>query len=665
MKRKKKSNQNLIDACLVALLILFGSPHAQGGEASVELAELPLDALLDMPVTGASRFVQRRSQAASAVTVITREEIRAFGYRTLSEALGGVRGVTVANDRTYDYLGVRGFLASGDYNTRVLLLIDGNRINDGLYDQAFIGSEFPLDLEAVERIEFVPGQGSAVYGANALFGVINVITRESSRNGSGRVAAGLGSAGERTLKAALNAPLQGGGLQLMASRRVSAGEPYFDAVQAAGGTNDGWSRGTDGEQRSAAYLRWDQGSLALSVLHAERLKGTPATVGLIYGDPRNNYRDSYSQINLENVWTLDAATAVIARAYLGEYHFVGDYLFDYPPPTLNRDLGDGHWRGLEARITSTRADGHRLVAGVDAQVMTRLAQSNFDVDQIGTVYLDDSRRARRTAIYLEDQVTLSPTWSLHLGARADQMSGLETQFNPRLGLIHQPDDAWTFKAIHGRAFRPPNAYEAHYAVDTPAGYVSNPALTGERVRGDELIVEWRPQAAWRLSGSFYRNQASQMLLLGYDATTDRYRFDNAGTQDLRGAEIELEHAHGAARYRLNYSLSRPSPAAAGAAADLGYPEQMLKGSAMLPLPHDWVIGLEFQAQSRRRAAPGAAQAHLALHGHWSAIGADLALGVRNLFDRQLFDPGAEAVRQPVIAVAGRRWRVEASWPLGR
>ena len=663
MKRSDKTRRNSLGAAL--LVLLLASLPALGSEASADLAELPLDALLDMPVTGASRFVQRRSQAASAVTVVTREEIRAFGYRTLSDALRGVRGVTVATDRTYDYLGVRGFLASGDYNTRVLLLIDGNRINDGLYDQAFIGSEFPLDLDAVERIEFVPGQGSAVYGANALFGVINVITRESSRNDSGRASVALGSTGERTLKAALNAPLNGGGLQLMASRRVSAGAAYFDPIQAAGGADDGWSRGTDGERRSAAYLRWDQGALALSVLHAERLKGTPATIDLVYGDPRNNYRDAYRQLNLEHTWLLDAGSSVIARAYVGQYRFEGNYVLDYPPPTVNRDLADARWQGLEARVTSTRYAGQRLVAGLDLQVTSELAQRNFDVDPAGAVYLDDRRRARRMAAYVEDQLTLSPAWSLHLGARADQVQGLSTQLSPRLGLIHQPSEAWTFKAIHGRAFRPPNAYEAHYAVDTPAGYVTNPALTSERVRGDELIAEWRPQSAWRLSGSLYRNRASQMLLLDYDASADRYQFRNAGTLDLRGAEIELEHALGAARYRINYSVSRKQQVNA-LAADIGYPEQMLKGSAMLPLPRDWSVGIEVQAQSRRAAAPGAAQANAALSGHWSAIGADLTLGVRNLFDRKLSDPdpGADAVRQPVVTLPGRNWRVEASWPLG-
>jgi iron complex outermembrane receptor protein len=661
MKRSDKTPRNSLGAAL--LILLFASLPALGSEASADLADLPLDALLDMPVTGASRFVQRRSQAASAVTVVTREEIRAFGYRTLSDVLRGVRGVSVATDRTYDYLGVRGFLASGDYNTRVLLLIDGNRINDGLYDQAFIGSEFPLDLDAVERIEFVPGQGSAVYGANALFGVINVITRESSRHRGGTASVALGRAGERTLKVSLNAPLQGGGLQLMASRRVSAGAAYFDATQAASGANDGWSRGTDGEQRSAAYLRWDQGGLALSVLHAERLKGTPATIGLIYADPRNTYLDAYSQINLEHVWPLDAQTDVTARAYVGRYHFVGNYMMDYPPPTLNRDLGDAHWQGLEARVTSTRLTGQRLVGGMDLQVSDHLAQGNFDVEPAGTVYLDDRRHGQRVAAYLDDQITLSPAWTVHLGARVDRVPALPIQFSPRLGLIHQPSQAWTFKAIHGRAFRPPNAYEAHYAVDTPAGYVANPALGSERVRGNELIAEWRPLAGWQLSGSLYRSHATQMLLVDYNAATDRYQFGNAGAQDLRGAELELEHARGAARYRINFSWSQPSPSH-DAITDSVFPKQMLKGSALLPLPRDWKLGLAFQAQSRRGAAPGAAQVNLALHGQESWTGADLSLGVNNLFDRSLFDPGADPQRQPVVTLPGRRWRIEATWPLG-
>lgn len=113
-------------AALVALPALAqGTPTGTGGDSgTAELATLPLDALLDMPVTGASRFSQRRSQASSAVTVIGRAELLALGHRSLADALASVRGVAVASDRTYQYLGVRGAFAPGDFNTRVLLLID-------------------------------------------------------------------------------------------------------------------------------------------------------------------------------------------------------------------------------------------------------------------------------------------------------------------------------------------------------------------------------------------------------------------------------------------------------------------------------------------------------------------------------------------------------------
>src|SRR5688572_2228394 len=166
----------------MALWLALATASAPGALAAAErgaaqLADLPLDDLLNLEVTGASRTAQRRSTAAAAVTVITAAEIKALGHRTLADALRTVRGLNVVYDRSYSYLGVRGFFAPGDYNTRVLLLIDGNRVNDNLYDMAFIGSEAPIDIDLVERIEFIPGQGSPVYGANAFFGVINVVTR--------------------------------------------------------------------------------------------------------------------------------------------------------------------------------------------------------------------------------------------------------------------------------------------------------------------------------------------------------------------------------------------------------------------------------------------------------------------------------------------------------
>jgi hypothetical protein len=143
-------------AIALAIHALSAGAAATSEPGPAQLADLPLDDLLNLQVTGASRTAQRRSEAAGSVTVITAAEIKALGYRKLADALRTVRGLNVVYDRTYSYLGVRGFFAPGDYNTRVLLLIDGNRVNENLYDMAFIGTEAPIDIDLVERIEFIP-----------------------------------------------------------------------------------------------------------------------------------------------------------------------------------------------------------------------------------------------------------------------------------------------------------------------------------------------------------------------------------------------------------------------------------------------------------------------------------------------------------------------------
>lgn len=99
---------------------------------------------------------------------------------TLSDALASLPGLYSTYDRQYHFLGARGLSLPGDFNSRVLVTINGNRINDATYDQGPTGRDFPLDINMIERIEFIPGPGSAVYGQNAMLGVINIITRSGS-----------------------------------------------------------------------------------------------------------------------------------------------------------------------------------------------------------------------------------------------------------------------------------------------------------------------------------------------------------------------------------------------------------------------------------------------------------------------------------------------------
>ncbi|UUZ48432.1 TonB-dependent receptor plug domain-containing protein [Massilia sp. B-10] len=128
----------------IAFALALGLPvHGVVRAAPQDLTTVPLEQLLTMEVFSASKFKQNASDAPAVVTVISAADIRAYGWRTLADVARSVRGLYVSYDRNYSYLGERGFLRPGDYNTRFLLLVDGNRVNDAVYDQAPVGGEFP------------------------------------------------------------------------------------------------------------------------------------------------------------------------------------------------------------------------------------------------------------------------------------------------------------------------------------------------------------------------------------------------------------------------------------------------------------------------------------------------------------------------------------------
>jgi outer membrane receptor protein involved in Fe transport len=680
MPRRQQTAANGVLPARAAGLLLAAAlalPQPATAQSAIELAELPLARLLDMEVTGASRVAGRRSESAGSVSVVSRDEIEALGWRTLGEALRSLRGTMLVNDRTYDYAGVRGFYASGDYNTRVLILIDGNRVNDRLYDQAYLGGEFPLEISEIERIEFIPGQGSAVYGANALFGVINVITRGTGTRG-GSAGIGLGRDGERWWRAHWQQPTEEGGWRLAASRLRRDGAALAYPLQRDVGADRRGPQPADGQTSSSAAVpgleaetreqlraRWDHAGTSFSAIHSDRRQGVPWAAGLVFGDARNAYRDTFTLLSLQHETMATASEQLTGQLHAGQYRFVGDYVVDYPPVTLNRDIGRGRWWGGELRLTSTRFEGHRLVAGLEWERSAELTQRNFDVEPGTDRYLDDERRAQRGALFAEDQIRFGAEWTLHLGGRVDQVRGEGGASSPRVALAWRPADDWHFKAIHGRAFRRANAYEAYYAVDAPGGYRRNPALGPERVRGDELGVEWLPQLEWRASASLYRNRARGLLILGYDEPADRYEVANAGAFSARGAEVELEHAGRALRWRLNAAFNQDR-SGADAGFPAMYPRRQLKGTLVLPLGGDWRLGAELQAMSRRGDAPGHALAHLALGGPLPFLAQRpvLQLVLRNAFDRAAADPGPDAQRLPVLPQPGRHWRLQLDWPLG-
>lgn len=641
------AKQQLLAALLLAYAGLGhagGDPPAPPADKVAALAAMPLDALLDMEVTGASRFAQRRSQSASSVTVITAAEIRAFGWRTLADALTSVKGLQVANDHTYSYLGVRGFFAQGDYNSRVLLLIDGNRINENVYDMAFLGTDFPLDLELVERIEFIPGQGSAIYGANALFGVVNVITREPQHSGlEGHVSTGTGHnhivrlGGIRHFE-------NGASLFASASRTRSRGPEIYLAEYDTPPASDGRAHNTY-EQRKSLYLRAEQGPWRSSLVHAERLKGAATYIDFAFNDPRSYYRDTETLFDLG--WERQVADKTHAQLHwsIGHYTFEGEYALNYTP-VINREEALGQWWGVDARLLSTRWNGHMLVAGIEFQKAPRQNIKSFDLDPAQTTYWDVQTRSSRTSLYAEDQASLTERLTFTLGARYDHMSDGPSAWNPRLALNWKPTDQLVAKLIYGSAYRLPNRSDLVY---------SDGSLRSETVRGQELALEWQPAARSRFSLSWFHNAARHLVAGSIDPSTSLWVNRNVGRLTAEGVELEAEHRFASgALLRANTTFQHAHdtgelPIAQYAARKIG---NLL---VALPVAPRWTLGMDVNAASRRGQAAGYGVLNLTLSQPIEPRGASIAFGIRDVFDRRPDDPGNDPTLQPRIAQVGRAW----------
>src|ERR1039457_6415695 len=399
--------------CIALTLALARLAAAEPNEpsAQADLTQLPIEELMNIKVSTASKFPQKTMEAPSSVTIITAADIKTYGYRTLADIVRSVRGMSVTYDRNYDitaadiktygyrtladigrsvrgmsvtydrnydYLGTRGLGRTGDYNSRMLLLVDGYRLNDPIYDTAAIGTEFPVDVDLIDKVEIVRGPGSSIYGSNAVLGVINVITKHG-KNFNGTEASGeLASFGTDKERLSYGHQYENGaGLLLSASRYRSLGQdlyfPEFNAI------NNGIAHNLDSDRYRNFFGKLNVAGFTLTSGYSNRDKAVPtASFGTVFNDPNFLVSDGASFMNLDYYGEVGQRWDVSANLFQGRYFYDGIYPNTGAPVTLNHDQSRGAWWGTEAKLIG-RLEKHRVVAGVEYQNNYRQDQSNFNV----------------------------------------------------------------------------------------------------------------------------------------------------------------------------------------------------------------------------------------------------------------------------------------------
>lgn len=655
---------NVSRALCHATLAVLACGQVQAAADKVDLTTLPFEQLLEIEVYSASKFMQKASEAPSSVTVLTAADIRNYGWRTLADVARSVRGLYVNYDRNYSYLGARGLLRRGDYNTRFLLLVDGNRINDAIYDQAPLGNEFPLELDLIERIEFVPGPGSSIYGSNAFFGVINVITK-SGDGQLNRAGAELGQAGWR--KASASTAWRSGASSsflFAASAYASDGRdlyfPEFDTPD----QNHGIAKGIDGESGRRFFAKGTQGPLSVSLMHAWRDKAIPtASFSQPFNDGRSHTVDAQTYADLAWTGSKLAGWQPSARLYWGRYDTVGDYVNDDALRSLNHDGASGRWWGMEGKVLATGVDGHKLVAGFDYQDNYHLVQYNFDVVPY-KLYLDDHRNRRRLGLYVQDELALHEHLLLSLGLRHDHSSTADNVLNPRAALIAQQDPDTTWKAIYGSAFRAPNPYELYYQFPGAGGQLPNPLLHKERIVTTELAMVRQLGGNARLTVSAFRNQGSGIITQVEVQPNDLARFDNTSRTTAKGIEVDVEKRwHGDVQLHLTYSTMHVS--LDPAMTIVNAPVHLLKLNTSAPLAASWHAGLEAQYTSARNGINGQVGgytiANLNLLRKEAGSRWDTAIYINNLLNHRYADPASTEHVMNAITQDGRTIYLRAGY----
>jgi iron complex outermembrane receptor protein len=640
-------------ACAGVLAILLGGAANSFAQVREDLTSLPLEQLLGMQVIGASRYAQKTSEAPSAVTIITAEDIRNFGYRTLADVLNGVRGFHTTYDRVYSYVGVRGVAPPGDYNTRLVVLIDGYRVNDNIFDTGYISNEFPLDLDLVERIEVVKGASSSVYGSNGMFGAVNVITRNGAGVGGTEIAAEGQSAQGRRGRVTFGRKLENGlDLVLSATGFNSAGRDWhFPEVS---DVNGGVADGTDYERYSKLYAKGSYGSFTASGYFSHRNKGLLAgQFGTVFGDPTSNSVDQSALVDLTHAARFDDF-ALTTRVFYGDYTFRGLQLY---PDEVDLDTASGRWWGAEVKAVGALAERHTVLIGAEYQKNIEQVQRTFALDPFVS-YQDDHRHSSSAGVYVQDEYELRSDLRLTGGVRYDH-SSMHSNGNvsPRLALIYSAAPGTTAKLLYGRAFRNPNAYESFYAF--PDLQIGNPDLRPERIRTVEGVVEHEATARLKLTGVVFASTIEGLIQQVSDPETGLLQFRNQAAFDTRGFELEGEQRYVSGhKVRTSYTLQ-----SVDSGADLtNAPRHLAKLNVSGPLSSERLTGgFEMQYTSERRTSAGSvggfAVANLTLRYRARSQPFELSASMYNLFDRRYADPVAHDPAVPARSVVEQDHRV--------
>lgn len=618
------------------------------------LDSIPLEQLMQLPVefvTGASKYEQNIQRAPASVTVLTAEDVRNYGWNTVADALRSAPGIFINSDRFYDYIGNRGFTRPYDYNSRTLVLVNGHRINDAIFQQGSIGTDFIMDLDLVDRIEIIHGPSSSLYGSSAFYGAINIIPKKGRDFDGGEVSLGVGS--EPSIKGRVTTGSRtenGVEYTISATEWLSKGEQDFSLPQSW--RDNTLLPNTEANDRDRMHHQSVYGNASWRWLEFEAayMKRDKDVLPQVYF---TNLTDP-SEATDERAYALVRVTghpnsdATLSSTLSLDYY---SYEARFSPVFLGFNPQHLHSKALslnyETRWQQTFGDAHVMVAGFEAQrnFIQDVARDDLvDPTQSSSISTDSSY----VSPFLQFDWNLGHNFWLSTGARFDTYSTGEERLTPRAGLIWSAAPSTTLKLLYGQAFRVPNVAERLAGEGAPG---PNPDLKPETNESWEFVVNHKFNPTWQADTHLYYTNSSDLI-------TDNAV--NAQEITTRGVEAGLS-AYFPANIQLRASGTYQETHDASGQVVVDAPRTLFKLNASAPIYEKWLrASLEVQYVGDRVDNTGASLGDYltenftlrAVHvwGGW-----DLSLSVYNVSGNRWADSTntgqIESVPRSVIARA--------------
>lgn len=652
----------------------FAQDAAPPDAAGRAVADLTLEELIGLKVGtvyAASRYWQDVARAPSRVSILTGEEIKLYGHRNLAEALRSLPGLSVAYDRNYSYLNIGGF-NRGDYNSHVLVLVNGHRLNDNLQDSALLGHDFIVDIDLVDRVEVIRGPGSSVYGNNAFLGVVNVITRTGRQLDGVEASADAGSFESYKARFSAGRKFENGIESLLSgSYHHSRGpENLFYKEYDAPASNHGIAHRVDGEEYYSAFSSTSWRDLTLEGGFNRREKEIPTgSYSTVFNSPRNRTTDTRAFADLKYERSLGGDWDVMTRLH-GDYsRYDGDYLYEAasPPPdvTLNVDRFTGaHWGG-EAQASRRVWDRHTLTVGSEFRRHFRQDQRNANIDPPAE-FLDDRRESWTWGAYAQGEIELRTNLTFSAGLRYDHDSTHGDSVNPRLALVYAPAPATALKFIYGTAYRAPNPAELYYH-DGNTTTKANPFLDPETITTYQAVWRQLLPGDFRIALCGFRYETKDLISYTTDPADGLLHFVNMDKVRATGGEVELEKNWSSGfRLRASYTYQDARDARTDEWLTRS-PRHLAKLNFAAPLWTEKIFaGAEAQYSGPSRTLGGGDASgywvlNATLFSQKLIKGVEFSAGIYNLLDEDYGHPAGSEHRQAVIQQDGRAFRVKLTY----